>query len=64
MFVHSCTSCRQRKLVFPSQVTSLVNTESGIVVGYSCWCGADQTWVTGRAAVPAPMTAPVSAAAA
>ncbi|MBA2464375.1 MAG: hypothetical protein H0V42_05285 [Nocardioidaceae bacterium] len=60
MFVHSCTSCHQRKLVFPNQVTSLVNTHSGIVVSYTCWCGAGQTWVTGRAAAPTER-APVAA---
>lgn len=50
MFVHACTSCHNRQLVFPGQVTSLVNTPGGIVVGYTCWCGAPQTWVTGKAA--------------
>ncbi len=49
MFVHTCTACATRQLVFSSQVTSLVNTASGIVVGYACRCGSDQTWVTGKA---------------
>ena len=50
MFVHTCTACAQRKLVFPSQITDLSNTEDGIVVAFTCWCGADQTLTTGRAA--------------
>ena len=49
MFVHACTTCHKRQLVFPGQVTSLVNTAHGIVIGYTCWCGSDQTWVTARA---------------
>jgi hypothetical protein len=47
---HDCTACGKRQLIFPTQVTSLTNTESGIIVGFTCWCGADQTWVTGRRA--------------
>jgi hypothetical protein len=49
MFASTCTSCGKRQLIFAGQVTSLVNTERGIVVVYTCWCGADQTWLTGRA---------------
>jgi hypothetical protein len=48
MFDHECTSCGKRQLIFPTQVTSVINTESGIVVRFSCWCGSDQSWVTGR----------------
>lgn len=50
MFDHHCTSCDKRQLIFPSQVTSMVNTEHGIVVGFTCWCGSDQTMTTGRRA--------------
>lgn len=50
MFDHKCTACGKRQLVFSSQVTSLVNTAEGIVVTHTCWCGTDQTWVTGKAA--------------
>jgi hypothetical protein len=55
MFDHECTACRKRQLIFPSQVASVTNTAGGIVVSFTCWCGADQTWVTGRrhAAPPA-----------
>jgi hypothetical protein len=48
MFDHTCTACSRRQLIFPSQVTSLANTDHGIVVTFTCWCGADQTMVTGR----------------
>jgi len=50
MFDHNCTACGQRKLVFPGQVTALVNTDQGIVVTHTCWCGAEQIWLTGKAA--------------
>ncbi|WP_395656582.1 hypothetical protein [Nocardioides sp.] len=50
MFDHHCTACERRQLIFPSQVTALANTEHGIVVTFTCWCGADQTLVTGRGA--------------
>jgi hypothetical protein len=49
MFDHHCTSCDKRQLIFPSQVTTMTNTEHGIVVAFTCWCGAGQTLVTGRA---------------
>jgi hypothetical protein len=49
MFDHVCTECGKRQLVFPSQVTSLVNTDAGIEVTHTCWCGASQTWLTGKA---------------
>ena len=50
MFDHHCTACAKRQLIFPSQITGLVNTEHGIVLSFTCWCGADQTVVTGRRA--------------
>jgi hypothetical protein len=50
MFDHHCTACSKRQLIFPSQVSSMTNTDHGIVVAFTCWCGADQTMVTGRAA--------------
>ena len=54
MFDHHCTACAQRQLIFPSQVSSLTNTDRGIVVAFTCWCGADQTMVTGRSARTVP----------
>lgn len=50
MFAHHCSACDRRMLVFPDQITGLVNTDHGIVVSFECWCGADQTMVTGRTA--------------
>jgi hypothetical protein len=50
MFDNVCTDCGKRQLIFPSQITSMSNSESGITVSYTCWCGAAQTWLTGRAA--------------
>lgn len=51
MFDNHCAACDKRLLIFPSQVTSMVNTEAGIVVAYTCWCGSAQTWLTGSKAV-------------
>lgn len=48
MFDNYCQVCAARVLVFPSQVTSLANTEDGIVVTFACWCGTEQAQVTGR----------------
>ena len=50
MFDHKCTACGKRQLIFPTQVASMTNTTDGIVVAFTCWCGADQSWVTGRRA--------------
>ncbi|NUS52479.1 MAG: hypothetical protein HOQ22_15750 [Nocardioidaceae bacterium] len=50
MFDSVCTSCHRRQLIFPSQVRSLDNSERGILVTYTCWCGSEQTWLTGAAA--------------
>ncbi len=53
MFDNNCQVCAGRVLIFPSQVTSLTNTADGIVVSFTCWCGTEQTQVTGRAAARA-----------
>ncbi len=50
MFVHTCSACERRQLVFPSQIKALANTDHGIVVSFTCWCGADQSMLTGRKA--------------
>jgi hypothetical protein len=60
MFDHQCTACEKRQLIFPSQVTALTNTEHGIVVAFTCWCGAEQTLLTGT---KAPSTSKVTLAA-
>ena len=48
MFDNECTVCGKRQLIFPSQVTGLANTDDGIVVAFTCWCGADQAVLTGN----------------
>ena len=50
MFVHTCSTCERRQLVFGSQITNLHNTDHGIVVRFTCWCGAEQVALTGRKA--------------
>jgi len=50
VFDHHCTTCDRRQLIFPSQVTSLDNTDHGIVVAFVCWCGSGQSLLTGRGA--------------
>ncbi|MGA8256159.1 MAG: hypothetical protein WB767_06240 [Nocardioides sp.] len=50
MFTHTCSACESRKLIFPSQISGIDNTAEGIVVNFTCWCGAAQTTVTGRRA--------------
>jgi hypothetical protein len=54
MFAQHCTACDRHQLIFPAQVTGILNTEDGIRVSYTCWCGAPQTWLTGKAAVSHP----------
>lgn len=50
MFDNNCRVCAARVLIFPSQVTSLANTDDGMVVTFTCWCGTEQSQVTGRTA--------------
>lgn len=50
MFDHHCTSCAKRQLIFPSQVTGMANTDEGIVVAFTCWCGVEQAMLTGAKA--------------
>ena len=59
MFAHHCTACDRSQLIFSSQVTGLVNTDHGIVVSFRCWCGSEQSLVTGSGARPT--RAPVAA---
>lgn len=49
MFDSICTACGKHHLIFPSQITGMVNTDHRIEVSYTCWCGAEQTWVSGSA---------------
>ena len=53
MFDHKCTACAKRQLIFPSQITDMVTTGAGIVVRFTCWCGAEQTMLTGKSSTTA-----------
>ena len=54
MFANHCTACGKRQLIFTSQVTDLSNTDAGIRVTYTCWCGSEQAWSpAGRSLVAA-----------
>jgi len=50
VFKHHCTACDRTQLIFSSQIRSLVNTERGIELTVTCWCGAEQLIVTGTKA--------------
>ena len=47
MFDRHCSACDRTQLIFPSQISGVTNTDHGILVSYRCWCGAEQTWLTG-----------------
>jgi hypothetical protein len=49
MFDRHCSACDRTQLIFPSQISGVTNTEHGILVSYVCWCGSEQTWLTGAA---------------
>lgn len=49
MFDIHCSACDRRMLIFPGQITGLINDDQGIVVMYTCWCGADGAMRTGAA---------------
>ena len=50
VFSHHCTACDRTQLIFSSQVTTLTNDELGIAVSFRCWCGSEQTKLTGKGA--------------
>ena len=56
MFDRHCSACDKTQLIFPSQITAVTNTDEGILVSYTCWCGSAQTWLTGTRARPADRT--------
>ncbi len=49
MFVHHCTACDQRQLIFPSQITGVAELDGKSGLGFTCWCGQPQVWIPGRA---------------
>ena len=58
MFDVFCSACNRRQLVFPGQVTGIVNAPLGIAVQFRCTCGELAVWTTGPRA---PKTARVAA---
>jgi hypothetical protein len=57
MFATTCSACAQQYLIFPNQVRQIDNTDRGIEVRFECWCGAEQTLLTGRRAAHRPRVA-------
>lgn len=47
MFVHECSACHRRQLIFPSQFTTSRVVAGGLSVTFTCWCGAEETSVMG-----------------
>jgi hypothetical protein len=45
MFVHECSACHRRQLIFPSQFTASRTVPGGLEVTFTCWCGAHETSV-------------------
>jgi hypothetical protein len=43
MFVHECSACHRRQLIFPSQFTAFRAVDGGLRVTFTCWCGAEET---------------------
>ena len=50
MFLNECTACGREQLIFLSQVSAYEPTNRGLEAHYTCWCGAEQTWLASRAA--------------
>jgi hypothetical protein len=48
VFQHHCTACDRTELIFPSMLRSLANTDHGIELRFECWCGAEQSVLSGR----------------
>ncbi len=43
MFVHTCTACAKRQLIFPTQFTGVSGERGAVVATFTCWCGAEQS---------------------
>lgn len=50
MFNFHCPECGKNQLIFPGQISRLVNDEDGIEVAFTCWCGLAGTFRTGKSA--------------
>jgi hypothetical protein len=45
LFTNHCQACEKRQLIFPSQVKAVLDTEAGVELLYTCWCGSEQTYL-------------------
>ncbi|WP_148616185.1 hypothetical protein [Nocardioides rubriscoriae] len=43
-FTHHCTACERVQLIFPTQLAGVAETDQGVVLAFTCWCGAAQTY--------------------
>ena len=57
MFLNECTACAREQLIFLSQVSAYEPTSRGLEAHYTCWCGAEQTWLVSPAAESHPVAA-------
>jgi hypothetical protein len=57
MFLNECTACGREQLIFLSQVSAYVRTSRGVEAHFTCWCGAEQTWLAAPAAQAQPVAA-------
>ncbi|MBD8870903.1 hypothetical protein [Nocardioides donggukensis] len=58
MFVHQCTACQKRQLIFMSQVTGMATVDGGLAVAFTCWCGSEQASLLDAPATEEPVTRP------
>ena len=47
VFVHECTACRKRQLIFPTQFVRVDGEQGRPVATFECWCGAEQRAAVG-----------------
>ena len=45
LFVNRCTACEKSQLIFPSLVKGVRETEKGLELVYTCWCGSEQSYL-------------------
>ncbi|MFS3127286.1 hypothetical protein ACLM5J_02665 [Nocardioides sp. Bht2] len=48
MFVHHCSACDRRQLIFPSQIKGTAELAGEPGLAFTCWCGSEQVWLLGR----------------
>ena len=50
MFINQCAACRRQSAHIPQPpVSSYDTTSRGLEAHYTCWCGAEQTWLASPA---------------